>query len=330
MSNRSTFLNTVLTATPHHPTIGETADVNWAWLDEGVVSFTPNTPVDKAVVISAGIHGNETAPIELLDRLYADIMAGTLRLGVKLLLILGNPVAIRAGNRFSDFDMNRLFCKAGELPSCYEAARAGRLEAIVTDFFNGTAALSGAPARYHYDLHTAIRDSLLPTFALLPYQQAEHDATLLTSLDAANLDALVYHNTVGHTFTQFTSTYLSAASATLELGKAKPFGDNDLAQFAAIDQVLRAVVTDTPLPKRDKAALRIFNVSDSIIKHDDDFVLHVSADAPNFTAFAPNTPLASERGQTYVMPDKTVYVLFPNPNVAKGLRAALVLTEILS
>lgn len=321
------FLQDVLNQTPPTTKAGETSKFCWQWLGEGVISITPPT-FDKAVVISAGIHGNETAPIELLEQIYQDIFAGELAVTAKLLLILGNPEAIRQDKRFIGFDMNRLFYQSQQkqptLSTSQEAMRAKLLEQWVGQFFAG---VDKSVARYHYDLHTAIRSSLLPTFALFPRQETVIDDFLLNSLAAAELDALVYHNTTGGTFTQFSCSTCQAFSATLELGKAKPFGQNDLRQFALIDRVLRAVISGEALPSRQTTAIRVFDVNDSIIKQSDDFVLYVEPTAPNFTAFEAGTPLASDGGQTYVVHDGTAYILFPNPSVAKGLRAGLVLKE---
>lgn len=221
-------------------------DFCWEWLAEGVLSFTPKQAYEKAVVLSAGVHGNETAPIELLAQLSQDLFAGALELKVKLLLILGNPIAIRTGQRYVENDMNRMFCGAyQQFNDTVEAQRVAVLEQIVTAFFNDSPAQI---RRYHYDLHTAIRPSLLPTFALFPYQIHDYDAVMLDSLKAAELDALVYHNAVGRTFTHFSSSQFQTASSTLELGHAKPFGQNDLAAFTAINHVLRAVVSEQSLP----------------------------------------------------------------------------------
>ena len=46
--------------------------------------------------MSAGVHGNETAPIELLNQLVGDLLIGRLPLTVRLLVVLGNPAAMRA------------------------------------------------------------------------------------------------------------------------------------------------------------------------------------------------------------------------------------------
>jgi succinylglutamate desuccinylase len=219
-----------------------------------------------------------------------------------------------------------MFCGGYKtLPVTEESKRAEVLEQVVTTFFQES---SSQAKRYHYDLHTAIRASLLPTFALFPYQTHAYDANLTASLEAANLDALVYHNAIGKTFTHFTSENFKAASATLELGKALPFGQNDLSQFAAIDEVIRHVVSEQVLPARNKAKIRVFKVSDSLIKKDEDFQMNLSAEAPNFSTFTKGEIIATQPSGNYVVEQDQVWILFPNPNVKLGLRAGLVLTEM--
>lgn len=300
---------------------GQAHNFAWEWLGEGLLVCTPLSGYDRSIVLSAGIHGNETAPIELLNAICQDLFAGTLKVGVKLLFVLGNVDAMRTGKRYIENDMNRMFCGGyHNLPEAAETQRAEQLEHVVSTFF------SEPTRRYHYDLHTAIRASLLPTFAMFPYQTHAYDEELLQHLDAADLDAVVYHNAVGKTFTHFTSEKFQAASSTLELGKAKSFGQNCLDDFEAIDQVLRAVVSQTDLPQRQKSALQVFKVTDSIIKKNDDFVLNLSADAPNFSTFGQGEMIATQTEKDYVAQEK-VWILFPNPNVKIGLRAGLILTR---
>ena len=68
---------------------GENADLHWHWLAEGLLEITPRRGYRQAVVLSAGIHGNETAPIELLNQLVKDLLGGEQTLAVRLLVILG-------------------------------------------------------------------------------------------------------------------------------------------------------------------------------------------------------------------------------------------------
>lgn len=309
---------------------GETETLCWQWLDEGILQFYPKCASQTNLVLSAGIHGNETAPIELLAQLCQDLLHGRLTLQVNLLCILGNPLAIRAGVRYVEHDMNRMFCGEHQrLVSSVETQRAACLEQFVTKFFQA----SSSTIRYHFDLHTAIRESYFPTFALLPFQVQPYDSYLIQVIESAELDALVYHNATGQTFTHFTSSMLQSASVTLELGKAKAFGENDLSSFAAIDQVLRKVVAGEALTGRKKAALRQFKVVDSILKIAENFSLHLTEDAPNFTVFQQGEVIATQidahlHPVNYVAQLEQVFILFPNPKVKLGLRAGLVLEEI--
>lgn len=322
------FLSSVLEQKVPASTRGIQDDFSWEWLAEGVLSFTPKQAYEKAIVLSAGVHGNETAPIELLAQISQDLFAGVLKLKVKLLLILGNPVAIRSGQRYVENDMNRMFCGAHQqFAETFEAKRVAELEQLVADFFKSCPT---QVKRYHYDLHTAIRPSVLPTFALFPYQTHGYDAVMLECLNAAELDALVYHNAAGRTFTHYTSSRFQAASSTLELGHAKPFGQNDLSAFSAINQVLRSVVTEQPLPARQKSAIKNFRVVDSIIKTEDDFQLNLADSAPNFSMFQSDAVIALQQGKPYVIAPEQVWILFPNTQVKKGLRAGLILTELRS
>lgn len=300
-------------------------DFDWQWMAEGVLALYPKADFARMLVLSAGIHGNETAPIELLDSLCQDLFRGKLKLRVGLLLILGNPEAIRTGQRYLDYDLNRLFCGAyTEIQACSETLRAAELQHCVRDFFQQ----HPDKPRYHYDLHTAIRRSLLTTFALLPLQASTHDAELLHSIDAAELSAVVYHRTAGKTFSQFSCSECQAASVTLELGQAKAFGQNNLQDFAAIDQVLRSLVSATSYQPRQSQPIRAFAVLESIIKYDADFQLHLADSAPNFSSFAPGALIASQQRKNYMAGAETAYILFPNKHVKPGLRAGLILQEI--
>lgn len=314
--------------------------------DDGVLCFRPNVDnsdvsspnvYDKAVVVSAGIHGNETAPIELLAYICDDILTNQLPCQVALLVIFGNLPAIKNGVRYVNNDMNRLFGADAKMPNSQSVAtanptttatfdtewqRAKQLEQHVQRFFEQM------PARhhYHYDLHTAIRSSLLPTFALLPKQSFDYDDGLLASLLSSELHAITYHTQRFTTFANF-SADLGVNGVTLELGKVRAFGQNNLADFVGIDTMLRALLANLPLPVRQSPMASHFLIDNVIIKASDEFVLLVDDNTPNFSPIPANTAIANNNGEIFSLP-KLSYSLFLNAKVKAGLRAGLLMTKI--
>ena len=322
-------LTLTMEGSPPVQPVGQLPHLDWQWLAEGVLELSPRQPCTRAVVLSAGVHGNETAPIELLNELVAELLTGTRPLNVRLLVVLGNPPSMRANKRFVQADMNRMF---GGRHARYtpndETRRAQELEQVMALFYRSATA-AGTTQRFHYDLHTAIRGSKHVRFGLLPLQSRPKSEAMLAWLDAAGLDALVHHRSPGGTFTHFSSDVFQADSCTLELGKALPFGSNDHAQFTGIRRALQTLVSGEPMPARDAAAPLVhYRVVQDVIRSQEDFELFVPADALNFTAFRQGFVIAKESGKTYKVEAEEEVVLFPNPNVALGLRAGLMLMKI--
>ena len=235
------FLENTLKGESPHEKQGSHFHFCWKWLADGVLELTPVHGYKKQVVLSAGVHGNETAPIEILNALVRDVMQGKRPLMVRLLVILGNPPAIRSGERYQQIDLNRLFShKHRQYEHCYETERAQLLEKLVTNFFEQDDKLP----RIHYDLHTAIRGSYHQRFGLLPFiNDGHYDRDMLDWLHHAGLEALVINHAPSGTFTFFSSEQCRASSCTLELGKARPFGQNDLNQFALIKHGLISLIS---------------------------------------------------------------------------------------
>lgn len=300
-------------------------DIEALWLADGVLQLLPVKPWSKATVVSAGIHGNETAPIEILLQVMHGLSEGQQPLQHALLLIFGNLPAIRASRRYWHYDLNRLFGgRHRAVAPGNESRRAQELESVVEAFF-ATADSQGAVPRQHLDLHTAIRGSRYRQFALLPVHDGDYGTDFYQLLQASGMDAIVRHTEPGGTFTHFTSEVFGAQSATLELGKVMPFGENDLALFAATEAAIRALIAGAPLPARAKAPADYFLVQESIIKSDRDFTLNLDPKIENFTALPAGYEIARQPEKTWVVQAHAPYILFPNAGVATGQRAGLLL-----
>lgn len=295
-------------------------------LGTGLLELVPAHGDGERLIVSAGVHGNETAPIEVVNNLVNELLDGQWTLGKRALLILGNPPSMVKGDRFVEFNMNRLFSGAhakAPYTGTAEAARAALLESVCQDFAKGAGAL------VHYDLHTAIRPSHREKFALYPFVAGravpQRQCDFLLEADVPTL--LLQHKS-GTTFSSFSSSQLGAESFTIELGKVRPFGQNDLSRFIGIETGLRRLLKGEPTPKPDRSKeLAVFEVVHEILNTGENFQFHVPDDVANFTAYEPGTVIWEDGETTYRVGDRPEAIIFPNRNVPVGHRVGLLVRE---
>ena len=297
--------------------------VRLRWLGEGALEVRPPEARDNGMdlLLSAGIHGNETAPIELLDALLHGIARGDIKPRARVLFLFGNPQAIRRGERFVEQDINRLFNGRHQLSSGFEALRAAELEQFARVFFS----LPGR-TRLHYDLHTAIRGSKIEQFALYPFKEGRpHSRRELARLRAAGMEAVLLQSKPSITFSAFTYEQLEAEAFTLELGKARPFGQNQQVNLDLLLVRIRQLIEgNEPETSQQLDGLQLFSVSREIIKHSDSFHLNLPADIENFSELSKGYLLAEDLAETrWIVEEEGARIIFPNPKVRNGLRAGI-------
>jgi len=292
-------------------------------LETGVLRVSPAQAGKQSIIISCGIHGNETAPIELVDQLLKEILVGDLVVENDLLFILGNPVAVNDESRFVEENLNRLFSGKHLESTSLEATRARQLEAYVEQFYGETD--DGVLQRLHYDLHTSIRDSQFQKFAVYPFlHDREWSKPQLAFLEHCGVEAMLLSSQPAGTFSYFTSHNFTAEAFTLELGKARKFGDNNMPDFEDVAIGLRALISGKEEFTRETKKLKIFRVVEEVIKRSEEFKLHFPDDAKNFTEFAKGSLLATDGVYEYRTQLEGERFVFPIINVPIGQRAMLV------
>lgn len=271
------------------------------------------------LLLSVGVHGDETAPIEIVAHALDALVAEPDALTVDLMLVVGNLEAIAQRKRFIDIDLNRLFRKnSTDLPSSRETARAAEIMHAAADFF------VDAPAeRWHLDLHTAIRASHYPAFAVVPAAVAGmRRNVLLDWLGRAGIGAAILSPTSAGTFSAYTAVEFGATSATVELGQVGELGTNNIGRFVAAYDALVGLMR-TGKVSAGPAQPQLFRVTQELIKHSEAFRMAFGRDTPNFTPLQPGELIAQDGEVVYRVGTQTEYVVFPNPDVRIGLRAGV-------
>ncbi|MGM0524727.1 MAG: succinylglutamate desuccinylase [Pseudomonadota bacterium] len=299
--------------------------------DSGVLLVEPKSSTDKDIVISCAVHGNETAPIEICRDIIQDIIEQQQPVQHRSLFLIANPASINVGRRFVEENMNRLFSGAhsrGEITNP-ERERAAKIEQYVERFFNEAPA--GERRRYHYDLHTAIRDSKREKFAVYPYTHGKpYSKEQLQFLLACGVDTVLLNQAPTTTFSYFSAHQFNAHAFTVELGKVRPFGDNKRDDFAAAESAFRQLIGQ---PEPELGPFKpeqhyVFAEAQTINREHEDFALNFDDHTANFTAFDKGEILAVDGGKEVRAIHDSEHIIFPNAKVALGQRALLTVVRV--
>ncbi|HBR3608578.1 succinylglutamate desuccinylase/aspartoacylase domain-containing protein [Klebsiella pneumoniae] len=166
------------------------AGIEARWLGEGILQLLPTAPWRQATILSAGVHGNETAPIELLLQLTHDLSQGRQPLTQALLIVFGNLPAIRAARRYLHNDLNRLFGgRHLAVTPGNESRRAFALEQAVQAFYR---AADAAIRAWIADAPLPPRDKAPVDYFLVEESiiKREGEFTLNLAADVENFTAL--------------------------------------------------------------------------------------------------------------------------------------------
>jgi succinylglutamate desuccinylase len=279
-------------------------------------------PARASVLLSVGVHGDETGPIEMVGYGVEALSRAPHELKVDLMLCVGNIDAIASGKRFIDADLNRMFrTERGDLAGSFEAGRADTLIAATRAFFDGA-----GPQRWHLDLHTAIRASRYPKFAIVPELIEEGPRKrLIEWLGQGGIEAVIMNPKSAGTYSYWTAEQHGAAASTVELGRIGTLGQNDLSQFAAMSAALHALLRGEAAPAGD--APLVFNTAQSITKLSDAFSMNFGRDTENFTPLKQGEVIATDGDTVYTVRHDEEFVVFPNPDVRVGLRAGIMVVK---
>ncbi|MGZ8291038.1 MAG: succinylglutamate desuccinylase [Telluria sp.] len=277
-----------------------------------------------SVVLSVGVHGDETGPIEMVAWVLDALSQSPQSLAVDLMVCVGNVDAIAAGKRFIDADLNRMFRPVrGDLAGTAEAARADAMIAATAAFFAGA-----GPVRWHLDLHTAIRPSVYPTFAIVPDLIAdEGKAALVAWLGQAAIGAIIMNPSSAGTYSYYSAEHHGAAASTVELGRVGTLGQNDLGQFADVKAAVEGLLRGEAIASARNEP-HVFKVAQQVIKLSDDFRMTFDRSTQNFTALRQGEVIATDGDTVYTVKHPEELVVFPNPDVRPGLRAGLMVVRV--
>ncbi|MCL9783441.1 succinylglutamate desuccinylase [Vibrio sp. S4M6] len=294
-------------------------------LQRGVLEVTPAQTDEstKHMVISCGVHGDETAPMELVDQMINDVMEGTLPIQERCLFIIAHPESTNIHKRFVEENLNRLFDDK-ETPVTKESVIAENLKRLVDQFFQNTQ----ESQRWHLDLHCAIRLSKHYSFAVSPKSRHPvRSKELVEFIENAHVEAILLSNAPSGTFSWFSAENYAAQAVTMELGRVARIGENDLKRLSVFDVALRNLVARRQSEHEAQKPI-IYRVSRTVVRLNEDFDFLFSDDVENFTAFKHGEVFGHDGDKPLMAKNEGEAIVFPNRHVAVGQRAALMVCAV--
>jgi len=227
--------------------------------------------------------------------------------------------------------MNRLFGHEQPAPNIAVTCDALRADILKTELqrFHRQHAI-----REHYDLHTAIRQSRYPRFAVCPSLNADiPQREQYAFLKACGVEAILLQSHPATTFSAFSAGHCSSDDAitfsfTVELGQARPFGNNKLNDYQNTMEAIRSLLSNQPVSGRQSKQQRFFCVTHEIIHSGQGFSLNIEEDVKNFASFSAGTEIWRDKQARYQVQHAVEYIAFPNRQVKQGERAGLMLIEV--
>jgi len=312
------FLETSLNASTL-PSDRVIAGAGFHWPASGVIRIEPEQETGlPAMILSVGVHGNETVPVRLIDHWLDSLTQRNLLIRRPLLILLGNPAAVIKGERFVEENMNRLFSDSAARGNLPERERVRMLMAEVRSFIERYA------DGMHLDLHSTIKASQQDRFALVPGLCEGRDLSLLQHWFAQlEVDAWVQNRSVASTFASFTAS-LGYQSATLELGQVSSLNE-PIDRFLPMTQALDRLASGEESQAFHRPVH--FEVIGEIIRPEGEFDVALDGFV-NFRELSAGTLIAHSGERKWSVERDGDSLLFLNPDVPVGHRVALVIRPV--
>ena len=324
----------------HYPKVTKNKNGNLIkYYDDGVVAIFPTTKAlqKKAIIISAGIHGDETGPVELVQKLF-DSLLNKLVINCPLMIILGNLEAIRQGKRQIETNLNRCF-DADELKlnSSLEHKRALKIIHAIDNFKKELDA-EDISIKMLLDLHSYVYPDYFceyqsdkTQFAICVKEQP-YSLDHKKILSACDLGKVITDIDMKGTLVSFiVNKYPHITSMVFELGHAHKLGDNNPLDLENISNYIYAQISEKYNQNRQISSQQIekYKFCPPVIKNNETFELNNDICLKNFTKYKKGTVLAYENGEAiYQVPSDNHTVLFPWPTRSVGAAGTYILEKL--